>query len=303
MNTGKEKPQSAQSSQVQHANDGPPRTHTAINRPPRNLKRYVSVFRIRLTYSLQYRTAALAGVATQFFWGFVLIMVYTAFYSASSSDPSISLPQLVTYVWLQQSFLAFVMLWFRDDELFRLITTGNIAYELCRPGDLYGFWYAKLLAQRMASALLRCFPIMIVASLLPQPYRMMLPASLVSAGLFIIALLLGLLVLVAISMFIYISVFYTMSPYGSLLMFTVIGEFLAGLIIPVPLMPDWLQDIVYLFPFGWTADFPFRVYAGHFGHTEALFGIMSQLIWLVALVTLGRQAMKKALRRVVVQGG
>jgi ABC-2 type transport system permease protein len=132
---------------------------------------------------------------------------------------------------------------------------------------------------------------------------MMLPPDVLSAGLFIISLLLGLLVLVGISMFIYISVFYTMSPYGSLLLFNVIGEFLAGMIIPVPLMPDWLQDIVYLFPFSWTADFPFRVYSGHFHHTEAAVGIMLQLIWLTVLVTLGRLAMKQALRRVVIQGG
>jgi ABC-2 type transport system permease protein len=272
-------------------------------RPPRNLKRYLSVFRIRLAYSLQYRTAALAGIATQFFWGFLLIMVYSAFYSSSTSQPPMSLPQLVTYIWLQQAFLAFIMLWFRDEELFGLITTGNIAYELCRPGELYGFWYAKLLAQRIASALLKCLPIMGTAFFLPKSYQMMLPPDVLSAGLFIISLLLGLLVLVGISMFIYISVFYTMSPYGSLLLFNVIGEFLAGMIIPVPLMPDWLQDIVYLFPFSWTADFPFRVYSGHFHHTEAAVGIMLQLIWLTVLVTLGRLAMKQALRRVVIQGG
>jgi len=75
------------------------------------------------------------------------------------------------------------------------------------------------------------------------------------------------------------------------------------MVIPVPLMPDWLQDIVYFFPFSWTADFPFRVFSGHFSHAEAAFGIAMQLIWLLVLVALGRLAMKQALRRVVVQGG
>jgi ABC-2 type transport system permease protein len=300
MSTGSRLSRSAGTTPVRSPDN---RHRLSDKRPPRNPKRYLSVFRIRFTSSLQYRTAALAGVATQFFWGFVLIMVYIAFYSSSDLEPPISLPQLVTYVWLQQSFLAFIMLWYRDDELFRLITTGNIAYELCRPGELYGFWYAKLLAQRMAGALLRCLPILVAASFLPSPYRMMLPPDFLSGVLFIISLLLGLLVLVAISMFIYISVFYTMSPYGSLLMFTVVGEFLAGMIIPVPLMPEWLQDVVYLFPFSWTADFPFRVYSGHFSRTEAAIGILLQLVWLVVLVTTGRRLMLRALRRVVVQGG
>jgi ABC-2 type transport system permease protein len=264
---------------------------------------YYSVLKLRLLNGMQYRAAALAGVATQFFWGFMYIMIFEAFYEHSSITPPISLKELITYIWLQQSLLAFIMLWFRDQELFQLITTGNIAYELCRPCDIYGFWYAKLLAQRLSSALLRCLPILVVAFLLPEPYRMTIPANLSTGLLFFISLIIGVFLLVAISMFIYISVFITMSPVGSTLMIAVLGEFFAGLIIPIPLMPEWLQNIAYMLPFRLTADFPFRVYSGHIPQQEAIIGIVSQLIWLLILVWLGRLAMNKALKRLVVQGG
>jgi ABC-2 type transport system permease protein len=264
---------------------------------------YYSVLRLRLLNGMQYRTAALAGVATQFFWGFMSIMIFEAFYEYSPYNPPISLKELITYIWLQQSFLAFIMLWFRDNELFNLITSGNIAYELCRPCDIYGFWYAKLLAGRLSSALLRSFPILLVAFLLPEPYKMTLPPNLVTGVLFLLALFLGLFLLVAISMFIYISVFFTMSPIGSTLIIGVFGEFFAGLIIPIPLMPDWLQNIAYVLPFRLTADFPFRVYSGHIPQNEALVGLLVQLVWLVVLIWLGKVALNKALRKVVVQGG
>jgi ABC-2 type transport system permease protein len=252
---------------------------------------------------MQYRAAALAGMATQLFFGFVFIMIFAAFYSGSSGSEPISLQDLITYVWLQQVFLSFIMLWFRDQELFDLITSGNIAYELCRPMDLYPHWYSKLMAQRVASVTLRCFPILFITFLLPEPYRMSAPPSLASFLLFLVTLLLGLLVIVSISMLIYISVFWTMSPIGSILMISVAGEFLAGMIIPVPLMPSWLQSIAYVLPFRWTADFPFRVYSGHIPVTEAAWGIVIQLLWLVVLVIVGQWLMRKALRAVVVQGG
>lgn len=264
---------------------------------------YISVLRLKLLNGLQYRTAAFAGVATQFFWGFMYIMIFEAFYQHAIQTPPISLKELIIYLWLQQSFLAFIMLWFRDNELFDLITTGNIAYELCRPCEIYGFWYAKLLAQRLASALLRCFPILFVSFLLPEPYKMTLPPNVTSFLLFLTSMILGLLLLVSISMFIYISVFITMSPVGSLLMFGVFGEFFAGLIIPIPLMPAWVQNIAYMLPFRLTADFPFRVYSGHIPQEEALMGILIQIVWLIVLVLLGRFAFNRALRRVVVQGG
>lgn len=267
------------------------------------MKAYISVFRLRIYHGLQYRAAALAGIATQFFFGFIFIMVYQAFYSQSGSGFPISLSQLITYVWLQQAFLAFVMLWFRDNELFQLITSGNVAYELCRPSGIYGLWYAKLLAQRLASAILRSLPILIIAFFLPEAYRLPLPENFTAFLLFVVALLLGLLMIVALSMLMYISVFITLSAAGSLLMFAVVGEFLAGMVLPIPLMPSWLQSIVYVLPFSWTADFPFRVYSGHIPQNEALIGIGIQLIWFVALVAIGRFAMGRVLRKIVVQGG
>lgn len=139
------------------------------------MRTYRSVFKLRLLLGMQYRAAALAGMATQFFWGFMLIMVYRAFYTHASGQPPMSLEELASYIWLQQAFIALVALWFRDNELFTLITTGNIAYELCRPADLYGFWYAKLLGMRLSAALLRCCPILLVAGFLPAPYRIKLP--------------------------------------------------------------------------------------------------------------------------------
>lgn len=267
------------------------------------MKAYYSLFKMRLLKGLQYRVAALAGVSTQFFWGFMFIMIFEAFYNSTTNPQPISYRELIQVLWLQQSFLAFIMLWFRDSEIINLITNGNIAYELCRPTDLYRFWYAKLIAQRLSSALLRCFPIIIVAALLPYPYNFSLPETATAFILFLIALMLGLILIVAISMLMYISIFYTMSGTGSLLMFGVFGEFLSGLIIPVPLMPDALKKLVYILPFRYTSDLPFRIYAGNIGLKEALISIAIQLVWILAIIVWGKLWMNKALKRVVVQGG
>jgi ABC-2 type transport system permease protein len=267
------------------------------------MKTYYSLFKMRLLKGLQYRVAAFAGVLTQFFWGFMYIMIYEAFYKSTSSHQPITFRQLIQVLWLQQSFLVFIMLWFRDNELINLITSGNIAYELCRPIDLYNLWYAKLIAQRLSGALLRCFPILVVAALLPHPYNFSLPYSFIAFILFLVTLFLGLIIIVAVTMLIYISIFYTMSPTGSLLIFGVIGEFFSGLVIPVPLMPGILKNIVYMLPFRYASDLPFRIYAGSIGVNEALFSVAVQLFWILLLVSLGRIWISRALSRITVQGG
>lgn len=267
------------------------------------MKPYWKYFKLNLVTGLQYRIAAYAGVATQFFWGFMYLMIYAAFYLNHSSPTGFDFKTLVSYFWLQQAFLALIMTWFRDQELFDLITKGNLAYELCRPLDLYRFWYAKLMAKRLSAAALRFAPILIVAFVLPEPFRMALPPSWTAGLLFILALFSGLLVVVALSMFVYLLTMKTMSGTGAMLLFGIVGDFLSGSVIPIPLMPEGIGQVVECLPFRYGADFPFRVYSGHIGTVDAIYGLCFQWIWLMVLVCAGSAWMRYQVKRVCIQGG
>ena len=61
-----------------------------LKMPARHVRKYLSFFRIRFVNSLQYRLAALSGAATQFFWGFMLIAMYRAFYEAGSDAGTVT---------------------------------------------------------------------------------------------------------------------------------------------------------------------------------------------------------------------
>jgi len=264
---------------------------------------YISLLRVRFLNGLQYRAAALGGLATQFFWGIMLLFIYKAFYGDADSSGGFLFKDLVTYIWLGQAFLSFQMLYDWDGEMLDMITTGGISYELCRPVKLYNVWYVKLLSKRLARGVLRFAPIIIIAFIMPYPYNLSLPQSPVSLLLFFITLFMGLFLLVAISMLAYISVFKTMSPVGSMTLFGLVGEFASGHTIPIPLMPDRLQSVLILLPFRWTVDFPLRTYSGNIGTSEALVGIAVQSAWIIVLVLLGALIMKRVTRLSVVQGG
>ena len=120
------------------------------------MKKYWSFFHMRFLGGLQYRAAAWAGVSTQFAWGFMSLLMYRAFYDADPAAFPMEFPQLATYIWLQQSFLALFNMWRYDDNVFESITTGGVAYELARPIPLYAMWFTSGIASRAASAALRC---------------------------------------------------------------------------------------------------------------------------------------------------
>ena len=78
---------------------------------------YGAAFAARFMLLLQYRAAALAGFATQCWWGGIKVMVYAAFFAAApAAAGSLSLSQTITYIWLAQALLALVP-WGGDPEI------------------------------------------------------------------------------------------------------------------------------------------------------------------------------------------
>ena len=267
------------------------------------MKKYLAIFRIRFSNTLQYRAAALAGMATQFAFGFMFILAFSAFYKANPAAFPMEFSQTVSYIWMQQALLALFRMWFWENDIAASITEGSIAYEMVRPVDLYSRWFCQAAANRLARTLLRCAPILIIAFLVPEPYRMSLPPSLQQLLLFALSAALALGVVVAFSMLVYISLFYTLSPMGVRIIVAMLADFLAGTTVPLPFFPDSIRVVVEVLPFAAMQNMPLRIYSGNIAGADALRGIALQIFWLAALWLCGRMLMRRALKKVVVQGG
>lgn len=267
------------------------------------MKSYFSYFKLRFITNLQYRAAAWAGIATQIFFGFVYIMVYIAFYESGSKELPMQLDQLITYLWLNQALFTLIYMFYKDPELFNLVKTGNIAYELIRPKNLYFMWYFKIIGQRLAMVLLRFIPFIIFLVLLPEPYRISLPASIPGFLMFLLTLAVGSLLMTAIITLYPIIAMRTLNEKGIVGVIIAIADILSGGVVPLPFFPKFLQAISRLLPFQYISDLPFRLYVGNISPTAGLQGLVIQLVWIVILVTFGYIFMQKNLQKVVVQGG
>lgn len=267
------------------------------------MKKYLSFFQLRFSMGLQYRAAALAGIVTQFAWGFLEILVYRAFYQADAESFPMSFAATASYIWMQQAFLAFFATWMLENEIFDAIMDGNIAYELCRPISIYNMWFSRSIAMRLSRAVLRCFPILIVAAFLPAPYGLCKPASLMHFLLFVLTLLLGLAVTVAFCMLVYALTFFTISPDGLRIFFVSAVEFFAGAVIPLPFFPPAVQRFLELLPFAAMQNVPLRIYSGSMSSLEMKNAILLQIFWLVILVAGGKFLCRYAEQKVTLQGG
>lgn len=269
---------------------------------------YLALAAARVRLLLQYRIAALASLWTQVFFGLVLVMVYEAFYRSSPPEVQpVAFGQLASYVWLGQALLA-MLPWNVDLELRQLTRSGGVAYELCRPLDLYGAWFARALATRTAPVVLRALPMAVFAGLvLPAlglaEWRLAAPPSLAAGAAFAAALLGALVLSCAMSTLLNVILLWTLVAQGLVTLWTTLVAFGSGLLVPLPLLPDAAQSTLRALPFAGVFDLPFRLYTGALP-PAALAGVLArQLGWTVALILLGRWLMARGLRQIVVQGG
>ena len=260
---------------------------------------YWALVSARFRTLLQYRAAALAGFGTQLFWGFIRVMIFEAFFLSSTASQPMALEDVITYVWLGQAFLVFLP-WNADRELQALIRSGNVTYELLRPLDLYAAWFSRAVALRAAPAILRSVPLLAIAGLF---LSLQAPQSLASGLAFIVAMFGALVLSCAMTNVLNISLLWTVSGEGVVVLVPAVMFIFSGMIVPLPFFPDWAQVALRILPFSGLVDSPFRLYMGHMAPSELAFVLTHQLAWAFAFVVLGRWMLARGLRRMTIQGG
>ena len=262
------------------------------------LRPYLTAFRVRALLETQYRGAALGGLVTQAFFGLVYAYLYTAFFNGG--DPAAQ-RATVTYVWLQQMF--FRALFMSDGEMNNQIMTGSLAYVLCRPVDQHLYWISRNLAAQVVGVAMRAAPMLLLQFVVPAEVRMALPASPLALAQFTVSLLLGIFCVSQIHAIGLACTMKTLDHRGLSSMLSLLLMTFSGNVVPLTLFPEGIQQLIRYQPFAQVLDAPIRMYLEGQPMDEWLLNLVIQLLWIAALMLLGRWMWARQLRNVTVQGG
>jgi len=268
---------------------------------------YLAVFAGRLQLTLQYRAAALAGFATQLWFGVIRVLIFAAFYAGGAAHAPMSLTNAITYTWLGQAFLAFLP-WSADPEITEMVRNGAVAYERLRPVDTYAWWYARALAWSVARVLPRA-ALMVAFAGVAMPlvglgrWGLAPPSSFAAAGLFAASLVGVVALSAAITQLINVILVATMSDRGANALAGSVVNLFSGMVVPLAFFPDALRPWLRAQPFAGLVDIPFSIYFGALAGWSAIGGIALQFAWAMGLIVLGRWWLGAVMRRLQVQGG
>jgi len=252
-------------------------------------------FRLQLTY----RTANLAGLATNFFFGLLRAAVLTALYGESREVAGFSLPAAITYTGLSQATIA-CLSFFGWWEIMYSVYSGDISSDLLKPMNYFAFWLARDLGRAIASFLVRGLTIMVAYELV---FGITLPHS---AGQWLavgVALTLSLLVSFSYRFLINLAAFWTPDARGVGRFAFGLSWFLSGFLMPLRFFPNWFVRLCNLTPFPSMVNTVIEVYLGVLVGPELLLALGTQILWIVILFLAGQLVLRAGVHKLVIQGG
>jgi ABC-2 type transport system permease protein len=229
---------------------------------------------------------------------YLLKTIWTAVYAGRSMVDGVELRELIAFITLAQ-FQVWVMYPVIAEYLQDQVQSGKIALDLARPAPFLG----QLLAHQVGRTLAY------LQFVLPAlPFAFMLgafvpPVSLFAGLLYLFSLGLGYLVSVLLGMLIGLASFWAMRIWGVIDIYSFTNQFFSGALVPLWFFPAWLRQMADLLPFQAQAFIPLAIYTGQVREHEVAAALGIQTAWVVLLFMLVWIVWRRAMRRVVVQGG
>lgn len=230
-------------------------------------------------------------------FGFIYISLWQAVApeSPASGDPY-SRKVMVAMMILAQVFAWFTTFLPAGLGIHTSVRNGSIALEMARPVPYFPMILARETGNIAYHAVYRVLPLAVLFWLtmgFPTPH---------SAGgllLTVPSLLLGAYVGLTITYMIGLSALWTTEIRWAHWTYHSMIGLLSGGWIPADILPGWLGKVSPYLPFAAQQYYPLRIYLGLAGWE----GLLVQGAWAIALTLLCLSLTRRALHRVVVQGG
>jgi ABC-2 type transport system permease protein len=264
----------------------------------RDLSIYTSFFGMMPKVFMAYQLWFWIGLVLNTIAMAILYFFWRAVYGDADSIAALSLTQTLTYILLAQVFRPLTeidLIW----EFGYGLREGQIMHYLLRPINFQGMYYAQSLGS-LASQLVLQIPIAIAATLL---FGLQWPTTLAAWGAFIVSALLGFTILFFFHWFLACLTFYTTEVWGLGMLIHGMTLFLSGALVPLAMMPTWLERVLLSIPFAQALAVPINLLTGITPLNEAPYVWFTQLIWIFSMWLFSTVFFRIAVRKITVQGG
>jgi ABC-2 type transport system permease protein len=247
-----------------------------------------------------YRAATFAGIFTNTVFGFLLAYVMVAVFQQRSTVGSFDLTDALTFTFVAQGMAMVVSAFGNDSDISERIKTGDVVIDLYRPIDYQAYWAADSYGKAAFYAVFRGIPPFLIGAL---AFRLRVPDGASGWLAFVVTLLAAVAVSFAWRFILQCTAFWLIDIRGPNQLGMMVGMFFSGMFISTVFFPPWLAAVGRFLPFASMVQIPGETFLGKHTGLDLVIVLVTQVAWAAGLLVAGRLMLRRAMRRVVVQGG
>ena len=260
---------------------------------------YIYMTKMKLLLSLSYRFEVFTNLAVQIILLFISSFFWKAAYKGLDTVQLVNEKQMIIYA-IMSIVLSSVFAASVESNIRGKVRQGNVAVDYIRPVNIFLMYFAEDIGNMMTNVVHRIIPVLLCASLF---IAVPLPASPTHFLLFFISTGLSFLILWFISAI--VGLFYfkviDMGPIGIIKDYLI--RLLAGTFVPIWFFPSPVQTVLQFLPFIYTYQLPLSIFIGRASTSDAVKGILVQLLWVAVFYLLFQKLKKNIEQNILVQGG
>lgn len=265
------------------------------------MRLWAALLRISIQDSIQNRVESSIWFLYETLPPLMMAALWLAAYQDQTSVAGYSLAEMLAYT-VGVMVLRTVVTSHIEYGIDEQIRQGTLSNYLVRPFNIWGFWLVDSLGWKTFRNLLTV-PVVIGALIWlgPELAQLSVPPERWPA--------LGLSVLLAAGVCFFLKLclgfigFWTNDIYGIATVYEVTASVFGGTLVPLALMPEWLQMIARLLPIQAIYAVPLAVILGKTDGADVWWGVLLQLGWIAVLWMLALVLWRAGLRQYEAVGG
>ncbi|MDE7194238.1 MAG: ABC-2 family transporter protein [Oscillospiraceae bacterium] len=265
------------------------------------LKKYLSLTRIGIIESRQFRLATVIMVIGNLLYLIVVYFLWKSIYASVETDVVNGMTFTDTLIYLVLAtalfnFMEMYAVW----EMGRNIQSGKIVLDLLKPIEYRRYLFWSYSGSFVTQFFFTFLPTFIVVSVVTHGA---VPLG-INLLYFAVSVILAVLINYSIDFIVGTICLYTESIWGINIMKQVIVLLLSGATVPIAFFPEPLKTVVYYLPFQSIYNAPLTLLLDGSPTLETVVTTLgTQLLWCVGMTLLGKLFWKFSLRQITVNGG
>ncbi|MBN1992422.1 MAG: ABC-2 family transporter protein [Anaerolineae bacterium] len=265
----------------------------------KSIRKYLILTEQALQAALAYRMRFFISLLSGLVQALVLYYIWQVVYLKHDELNGFTLSQMVTYVFISYA-VKNLYSFYTEIGISSKIRDGSVAMELIKPLSYQWARFFESLGPVVIEGILIGLIVLGVGFAF---FKIDGPANGVAGGIFLVSLGLSVLVNFCLSYIVGLFSFWTTGMFGLVNSKRFIVDFFSGSLVPLAFFPAWLKNVALALPFHAIVYLPVSIYLGQIEGRQMYYALLTQLMWVVILWTLGHVMWSQASKRVTIHGG